>query len=92
VGGGQWAVGSGQWAVGSGQWAVGGGQWAVGAGAWSLEPGAWSLEPGEWNVENYFKLPAACPSTWTAAGRGAWRVRRTEVGRNETAEFFLGRS
>ncbi len=76
---------------------MGSGRWAVGCGRWSVEPGAWSLEPGEWNVENYFKLPAACPSTWTAAGRGsvwrgAWRVRRTEVGRNETAELFLDRS
>jgi len=75
---------------------VGGGQWAVGGGQWSVEQGSWVV--GRGNAENGFKLPAACPSTWTGldrgswgVARGAWRVRRIDDGRSETAELILDR-
>jgi len=51
---------------------VGGGQWAVGGGQWSVEQGSWVV--GRGNAENGFKLPAACPSTWTGLDRGSWGV------------------
>jgi len=81
-GGTKWAVGGGQWAVERDVWSVGGGQWAVGSGAWECGKRLQTARCVSVHVDR--------SGPWIV-DRGAWRVRRIDVGRSETAELILDR-